>query len=275
MKRSTEAEGYYRKGIVVLEDPLRTQPDVTGVHARIAHYLTTIHREQEAAEFLRKATLNTERLTDPNDSANALYYIAVAQARLGDKAGYRSTCKVLGELPFNKLVGVTKSRPIWTLCLAPHAVDDFDQIVKRGHEFAAIDKSHFSLYVLGAALYRAGQYVQAAERLEESSAAYHHDPLPPGAAYEGRNYQQLFLAMTKWQRGQRDEARRLMAETLPAVEKELQSPSSAWNRRATLELLRAEAKALIGQEEAEEAVENVESNQPAPTTNGVQILSHD
>jgi hypothetical protein len=51
--------------------------------------------------------------------------------------------------------------------------------------------------------------------------------------------------MTKWQLGQQDEARRLLAETLPAVEEELQSPTSGWNRRATLEILRHEAESLI------------------------------
>jgi serine/threonine protein kinase len=272
MKRSTEAEAYYRKGIEVLAEPLGIQPDVTGVYARIAYYLTTIHREQDAARYLRKATLDTERLTDPNESANALYYIAVAQARLGDKAGYRSTCKMLGELPFNQLVGVTKSRPIWTLCLAPHAVDDFDQIVNRGQEFAATDKSHFGLYVWGAALYRAGQYELAAMRFQESIVAYANKP---PANTDSMNYPRLFLAMTKWQLGLQDEARQVLAETLPDVDNELQSPSSAWNRRATLELLRGEAEALIEPKETNEAVENVEASQPAPATNSQQNLSHE
>ena len=62
--------------------------------------------------------------------------------------------------------------------------------------------------------------------------------------------------MTQWQLGQRDVARQLLAETLPAVEEELQSPSNTWTRRATLEILRSEAEALIEPKEADEAVEN-------------------
>jgi hypothetical protein len=81
--------------------------------------------------------------------------------------------------------------------------------------------------------------------------------------------------MTQWQLDQKDEARHLLTETLPDVDKELQSPASSWNRRATLEILRDEATALIEPKEADEAMENVEASQPAPTTNGVQILSHD
>jgi hypothetical protein len=48
----------------------------------------------------------------------------------------------------------------------------------------------------------------------------------------------------------------LLAESLPAVEAELQSPSSTWLRRATLELMHSEAQALIGPTEADKAVEN-------------------
>ena len=108
--------------------------------------------------------------------------------------------------------------------------------------------------MLGAALYRAGQYEQAAQRLEESIAAYPSAPADTG--FDTLNYQQLFLAMTKWQLGQRDEARRLLAETQSAVDKELQAPSTLWNRRTSLELLRREAEALIEPKEADEAVEN-------------------
>jgi hypothetical protein len=124
------------------------------------------------------------------------------------------------------------------------------------------------LYVLGAALYRSGNYERAAEVLEESGAAFQSHPLPPGAQFEGRNYQQLLLAMTKWQLDQKDAARRLLAETLPVVETELKSPFTKWNRLATLELLRAEAEGLIGQGKKKEAEENEnynsnESRQPA------------
>jgi hypothetical protein len=80
--------------------------------------------------------------------------------------------------------------------------------------------------------------------------------------------------MSKWQLGQKEDAGRLITETLPAVNKELQSLSLSWNRRVTLELLRGEAEALIQETEVTEAVENVESHS-APTTNSQQNLSHE
>jgi non-specific serine/threonine protein kinase/serine/threonine-protein kinase len=203
---------------------------------------------------------------DPATSANALYSIALMQLRLGDEAGYRATCKALIDLPDYDANVVTKSRTIWTPCLAPDALDDLSLPVKRAEKLVAsipLNERHFGLYVLGAALYRAGQYERADERLKESIDAHPSGPLPD---FDTTTYQRLLLAMTKWQLGQRDAARQLLAETLAAVDEELQSPSISWNRRATLELLRDEAGALIGKNTPDQAAEN-ESGDSSSTTN--------
>jgi serine/threonine protein kinase len=222
----------------------------------LAYYLGCTHREEQAAEFVRKAARNSQLVMDPSASADALYYTAVVQARLGDTAGYRATCTTLIELPFDTLEGLTKSRPIWTPCLAPDALEDPTLPIKLGEQVVtnnSLGERHFALYILGAAHYRAGQYEQAAERLQESIAAF---PSRREPVTDSMNYHRLFLAMTQWQLGQKDKARRILAETLPGVDAELASPSSGWNRRATLELLRAEAEALIEREEADYSVEN-------------------
>src|SRR5262249_20194880 len=69
-------------------------------------------------------------------------------------------------------------------------------------------------------------------------------------------FPKLLLAMTRWQLGQREEARRILAEIQPAVDRELQSPLSLWQRRAQLEVLRHEAEALIQPKKTGEAMEN-------------------
>jgi tetratricopeptide (TPR) repeat protein len=241
-----EFDEVIRKLHAVLPLYLDAFPAADNSYYRLAFALATAHREQEAAELVHQAALSAKRITDPATAANTLYYAALMQLRLGDKAGYRATCKALVELPVDKLLGITKSRPIWTPCLAPDALDDSTLLVKRAEKLVAsisLNERHFGLYVWGAALYRAGQYEQAAQRLEESIAAY---PSGPERGDDTVNYQQLLLAMTQWQLGQRDTARQLLAETLPAIDKELDSPSTSWNRRATLEILRREAAALIG-----------------------------
>jgi TolA-binding protein len=185
------------------------------------------------------------------------------QLQLGDQAGYRAACKALVDLPDYSANVKTKWRPIWTPCLAPNALDDLSLPVKHAEKLVADippNKRHFGLYVFGAALYRAGQYKQAAERLEESVAAF---PSGSAPATDSISYPRLFLAMTQWRLGQKDEARRLLAETLPAVDKELQSPASVWNRRAALEVLRREAEALIEPKKTDQAPIN---DNPTPTS---------
>ncbi len=151
-ERMTEAEEYYRKGFDLVDDPSRDQPDVTNDYANFAYYLATTHREEEAAELVRKAALGAKRLTDAYASANALYCVALMQLRLGDKAGHRATCKRLVDLP------VRTKWAIWTPCLAPNALEDLNLLATRAEEFVAnnsLSKDHFGLCILGAAHFRA------------------------------------------------------------------------------------------------------------------------
>jgi hypothetical protein len=118
---------------------------------------------------------------------------------------------------------------------------------------------------LGAALYRDGQYDRAAEQLEKSIAAY---PSDPWIDCETINLQRLLLAMSKWQLDKKDEARRLLAETKPAIDQDIQSPSVFYVLKAALEVLRREAETLIEPQEADEAVEN-ESGHRDESSSGV------
>jgi tetratricopeptide (TPR) repeat protein len=229
---------------------------IVNLYAFLGNYLSATHRKPQAADYVRAAAENAERMSNPTAATDSLGEIAIVQARLGDKEGYRRTCKAIVAMPFDQLASPDKWRLSWTPCIAPDALDDPSLPVRLGKEFLAGSTAkdrRFALCQLGAAHYRAGQYEQAAERLLEGIAAN-----PPDSSRDEKsiNYCRLFLAMTQWQIGGQDEARRLLAETLPAIEKELQSPASQWVRRAILELLRSEAVTLIGQTDTNEAVEN-------------------
>jgi tetratricopeptide (TPR) repeat protein len=242
-----------------------TPQDALGIsshYLRLAYFLACAHREDEAAEFLRQAAVYAQRLTDPAGSISGLSTGALLQLRLGDFAGYRDSCKALADVPVADADDLTKVRWINTWCCGPDALEDMSIVVTLAEQLVASNshgQRHVILYVSGAALYRAGEYDRAAERLEESIAAYPSDPPPAHAVI---NFQRLFLAMTKWKQGKRDEARRLLAETLPALDMELKS-SSWWNYRLGLEVLRDEAEALIEPKETDEARENVPLN-PEP-----------
>src|SRR5262249_55222382 len=126
----------------------------------------------------------------------------------------------------------------------------------------ANDQRHFRLFVLGAALYRNGQYERAAHCLEDSIAVY---PTPSLHGFDTLNYQRLLLAMSRWKLGLREEARRLLRETQSPIDEELASPLTEWVRRTTFEVLRREAETLIERKEAVEAVEKKSDQKPLST----------
>jgi hypothetical protein len=111
--------------------------------------------------------------------------------------------------------------------------------------------------LLGRAHYRAGHYKEAAQFLEQSIAQSPSDAPPSHGTVHGS---QLFLAMTKWQLGQHDDARRLLHEIEPAIDKLLDTPTFRWGERAAMEVYRREAETLIEPKEANEAVESNRTN---------------
>jgi serine/threonine protein kinase len=242
--------------IIAAETTAHEAVRISSDYTRLAYHLACAHRKDEAAELVRQAALHVKRVTDPVDSVSTLVGVALVQLRLGDVASFRETCKAVADVHVADADNLTKVRSILPCCCGPDPLDDMGMFVERAVQIVVNDsygQRHVGLYVLGAALYRAGDYLQAAERLEESIDAYPESPAP---GHDVINWQRLFQAMTKWKLGEHDDARRLLAETLPALDKEMQSPSCVWIYRLGLELLRSEAVAMIEPKDADKAVEN-------------------
>jgi tetratricopeptide (TPR) repeat protein len=232
----------------------------------IAYYLACAHREDEAAQFVRQAALKVKRVDDPATDVWVLCALGISQLRLGDDAGYRETCKALVDVPTAGADGLTKVRQIGVSCLAPNALDDPSRIVERAKELVArnsLNLRHIETNALGMALYRSGNYEEAEEQFIASINA---NPSTPGPGFDIIINQRLFLAMTKWQRGEQDAARQLLGEIQSEIDKQLQSPGQPWIDRAALEILRREAETLIEPKEAVDAVENGKPNPSAPMT---------
>ncbi len=272
--RSVIGKSRWRLGVYGHAEPL-VETEFAISYALLANYLATNHREEEAKAIIRKAADHLDHATKrglaPAFHINALYYLAIARLRLGDEAGYREACAAMLDVPDDNADDSVPYQRLWISCLGPHAGEDLSAQLKQAEEFVTSKSSYqfdhpsVDLRVLGGLLYRAGQYEQAAQRLNESLAAHHNDPLR--AFREGLDTQ-LLLAMTKWQLGQQDEARRQLAEIQPALDEWLRSPSNFWLMRAQVEILRREAEALIGQDATKKAPD---SDSPAsaspPMTN--------
>jgi tetratricopeptide (TPR) repeat protein len=238
--------------------------EIVNAHLFYAVFLVATNREHEAAEFVRKAAVRTKKLTEPVDLVAALWMTALLQLRLDDEAGYRETCKALADVPVANADELTKMRTVTTWCYGPDALADMTPVVERAEQLVvnnSVFDRHAVLYELGMALYRDGQYDSAEGELAASIDAY---PSKPAPGWDTIDFQRLFLAMTKWQQGQQDEARRLLAEALPAVNEYIQNPDTWPHYRIALELLRREAVDLIKSNEADEAVESKNRNGEEP-----------
>jgi serine/threonine protein kinase len=130
---------------------------------------------------------------------------------------------------------------VWSCVLAPEAVDDYSQLIelaRRGHNLAPNDVT--MTQALGAALYRAGQYDEALEKLAKADSA---SADPNSSSLCAR----WFLAMTCEKLGNHASARqwykRAEVETIDALAKgdTTMQQQVTWDRRLALELLRAEA----------------------------------
>jgi serine/threonine protein kinase len=244
--------------------------DVPGVCAGFACYLSTIGREEKAGEYLRRAALAQQRLQKPFESLGALQFVAVAQLRLGDEAGYREACRVLANPP----VPITKKEfyladefnqgRLWVCFVGPHAVDDPSVLIKQAEEFAAhnsMQAPYVDLDLLGTAHFRAGNFKEAAQYFEQAIDQQPEDAPPSHGGVLGA---QTRLAMTKWRLGDHDGARRLLTEIQPAIDKSLKTPTFLWQDQEAMKLLRREAETLIGQNNADQPTNN--DNQTPSTT---------
>jgi serine/threonine protein kinase len=268
--RIAEVEAILRSGIVDDEHDQKfdgqpaAEAELAGNYAWLADYLATTDRQEEANAVVRKAADHLAHAAKSSLSpSDDLYHcwLAIAQLRLRDEAGYRETCVAMRD--FQSDDDQAKSNWLVMWCLGPHPGEDLSVQIKQAEELLAKHSANGysggsfvrwgDLATVGGLLYRAGQYEQAAQRLEESLAAYPEDALRD---FRTALDKKLLLAMAKWQLGRRDEARRLLAETLPALDKWLQKPINTWMRRAEIELIRREAEALIEPKEANESVDD-------------------
>ena len=137
----------------------------------------------------------------------------------------------------------------WACALAPDATADWPAAVALAEKAVKSDpKSASYLNTLGAVLYRAGQFDEAAKKLKEAEALV---SAPIGSAKSSPAYTWFFLAMAQQRLRQAEDAKasfdKAVAETDKVLREHEQGIADApWNRRLTLKLLRAEAAALLG-----------------------------
>lgn len=129
----------------------------------------------------------------------------------------------------------------WTPALSEAALADYSVPLAFARKLARSDSNEIAdQTALGALLYRAGNYAEAATELRAAEQHFLSNPREDIKAV----YPRLFLAMAEWRLGHADEARAIWEKTQDGLKTALIS-SGRWYDRATLEILRDEAVALL------------------------------
>jgi serine/threonine protein kinase/Tfp pilus assembly protein PilF len=169
----------------------------------------------------------------------------------GDIAGYQAFCKRLRDELYPKLAPATDGRPAYLLArtclLAPGGIDPAAAVRLAEEALTAMPRAAWYLHTLALAHYRAGQYLQAVERLQRSIEV---DP-----AWAGRVDDWLLLGLAHQRLGHTAEAAQWLARAVDAL------PSGGFfdehgthmHDRLACEVLRREADVFLKQADAASA----------------------
>jgi WD40 repeat protein/Flp pilus assembly protein TadD len=175
------------------------------------------------------------------------YQRALLALALGDAAGYRKACATVLACAGDSPNPEDALLVVWACVMVPGSGSSPRQVVALAEQFHARGPRDFDgLAALGAALYRAGRFKEAAERLRQAEAAYAQAKSPRGTVV----YSQLFLCMAEHRLGHRQEAQQWLERAVraldpPGTEARRDPAAQTWNRQLTVRLLRAEAEALV------------------------------
>ncbi|MCA9236843.1 MAG: protein kinase [Planctomycetales bacterium] len=244
--RSAEAEELRKQTLRLAETNAEAAPDSVETQRLRLALLTEQSRSQmnqlasqglwkEAAASAQEATL-----LYPED-AFGWYALALLRLRLDDVAGYRECCASMSQRAESRNDDDSRRWLTWTLVLGPDSLGDLTAATENAREFAAENSAAADREsVLGGLLYRSGDYAEAAARLNIAL-----EGLVDGPADQTSDlYAWLLLAMSEARAGDLEQARRIYADAEPEIDATL-ARVPPWNRRVTLEILRAEAAELL------------------------------
>jgi WD40 repeat protein/tetratricopeptide (TPR) repeat protein len=267
--RVCEEAGEWFAAAFHLRQVLKEAPGDATLEARLAHALGTLHAEREqwaeaVVEFEKARQLQPHRLAAEAPLAFALLGRADASARAaaaasrtagalsppfnyspllaaapfswrGDLSDYRRVCAELLH-DFGQTADAATARTVAFVCvLGPEAVKDPALVVQLARKAVNSDPDNwFDRAILGAALYRAGDFFDAVWELNLAVEKHRR-----GGSMEAK----LFLAMAHHRLGHPKAAKDWYDRAMEQVRQVSQPPS--WPVRLCWQLLGEETKALL------------------------------
>jgi WD40 repeat protein/serine/threonine protein kinase/tetratricopeptide (TPR) repeat protein len=173
------------------------------------------------------------------------YRHALALLAAGKTEEYRKACARMLDHFKDTEDAETAFFTAWTCSLGPDALPDFAPALHLAEKaLAQGDQTARAHQAVGAIHYRAAHWEECVKHFHAAETAAKPQELTSSA------YWHYFLAMAEHRLGHKEEARQWLDKAVAQTEKELRDESQTggpdhWMRKATLQVLRAEAEALL------------------------------
>jgi tetratricopeptide (TPR) repeat protein/tRNA A-37 threonylcarbamoyl transferase component Bud32 len=226
-----QAKGDFDHAIEDFTEAIRLDSRFFVIFRTRGYLLAQLGRWEKAEEDYTRALR-----MEPVD-ANVWHEAALLHLRRGNAAGFRQVCKGMWQHLRASKDALRIAAVVNTCAARPDSGVDPGQLAAKAEALLANDTSRVALEALGIALYRAGRYPQAMDRLEAAARA------PSG---EASIWGPLFLAMAQRHSGQTKQARANLALAVKQFDN-LAADKKAfnWVIAAKWEHLHAEAAALL------------------------------
>jgi WD40 repeat protein/Flp pilus assembly protein TadD len=232
---SCEAERQLSRAVFHLSCAIKLRGEEASLYADRGNAHAELEQWDNAASDYQRAV---ERGTTDWRTGHPL---ALLHLRQGDQEGYRKVCSRLLQSSDSTGDALSANEVAWACCLAPGAVSDTARLVRLAERAVAGEPADpMRLNTLGAALYRAGRFDEAARQLEEAVRVHGH---------EGNPEDWLFLALVNQRLDKPAEARRWLTKAARWLDKKAAARKSPdvidplpWDRYLELRLLLGEAE---------------------------------
>jgi tetratricopeptide (TPR) repeat protein/tRNA A-37 threonylcarbamoyl transferase component Bud32 len=232
---------------------LRLQPD--DLQVQLEAYRSAGYRAADVQNWGEAAKAFTRATSLQPDDAGLWAFRAVAHFAAGDRDAYRQDCRDMVERFEKTADSWAAANVIYACVLTGDALPDMRRLAPLTR--VAYPRFHAGEYLLGATLYRTGDYEGAVRCFSELATVLRL-----------RAFDWSFLAMAHFRLGNVDEARRCLSEAARWIETESSNPRydlagtrttwAGWHERITYPALLDEARRLVET--------GTPASQPVPTT---------
>jgi len=206
-------------------------------HGRLGYvYVQQEETEKAEDEFARAIELD-------GDTRYPWYLPALVRAAVDDEKGYRAACRTVLDCFEKSDEREVLNQVAWTSAIGTDVIDDYRRVVKlTDRTMADVDgPMHHLQNTRGAVLYRADEFDEAAEQLEEAVADHWKGGTP---------WDWFFLAMAHHELGNADDAQDWLDKAVEWMDEEDSDedegrPALGWDQQLELEILRQEAETLL------------------------------